>query len=79
MSLNRRDFLKLMGGTAAAFTFPSVILQGCKKALEEAAARTPVIWIQAQSCSGCSVSLLNYIDGIASVITETISLNFHFN
>jgi len=78
MSLNRRDFLKLMGGTAAAFTFPSVILQGCKKALENAGSRTQVIWIQAQSCSGCSVSLLNKIDpNIVTVITEYISLNFH--
>jgi hydrogenase small subunit len=78
MSLNRRDFLKLMGGTAAAFTFPSVMLQGCKKALEEASRRLPVIWLQGQSCSGCSVSLLNKIKpGIASVITEHISLNFH--
>src|SRR4030042_6087506 len=78
MSLNRRDFLKLMGGTAAAFTFPSVILQGCKRALEKAADRTAVIWIQGQSCSGCSVSLLNKIEpNIATVITEFISLNFH--
>jgi hydrogenase small subunit len=78
MSLNRRDFLKLMGGTAAAVTFPSVILQGCKKALEKATERTNVIWIQAQSCSGCSVSLLNKIDpNIAAVITEHISLNYH--
>jgi hydrogenase small subunit len=78
MSLNRRDFLKLMGGTAAAVTFPSVLIQGCKRALEKAAQRTNVIWIQAQSCSGCSVSLLNKMDpSIASVITEHISLNYH--
>lgn len=78
MSLNRRDFLKIMGGTTAAFAFPSVMLQGCKKALEKAAERTQVIWIQAQSCSGCSVSLLNKMDpSIVSVITEYISLNYH--
>ncbi|PKL39786.1 MAG: iron hydrogenase [Spirochaetae bacterium HGW-Spirochaetae-1] len=78
MSLNRRDFLKIMGGTTAAFAFPGVILQGCKKAIEKASARTPVIWIQAQSCSGCSVSLLNKVNpDIVSVITEYISLNYH--
>lgn len=78
MALSRREFLKVMGGTAAAFAFPSVILQGCKKALNKAAARTPVIWLQGQSCSGCSVSLLNKMNpDIASVITEHISLNFH--
>ncbi|MBN2161231.1 MAG: hydrogenase small subunit [Spirochaetes bacterium] len=78
MSLSRRDFLKIMGGTTAAFAFPSLVLQGCKKALEKAAERTQVIWIQAQSCSGCSVSLLNKMDpDIVSVITEYISLNYH--
>jgi hydrogenase small subunit len=78
MSLNRRDFLKLMGGTTAALAFPTVIWQGCKKALEEASKRLPVIWLQGLSCSGCSVSLLNKINpGIASVITEYISINFN--
>jgi len=78
MDLNRRDFIKLMGGTAAALTFPSVFFQGCKKAIEKAAARTPVIWLQGQSCSGCSVSLVNTTEPkIAALITEHISLNFH--
>lgn len=78
MSLSRRDFLRLMGGTAAIFAFPGVILQGCKRSLKKAAERTSVIWIQGQSCSGCSVSLLNKMDpDIASVITGFISLNFH--
>lgn len=78
MTLDRREFLKLMGGTAAVFTFSGVLLQGCKKAIREAAERTPVIWLQAQSCSGCSVSILNSLDpDIATVITEYISLNYH--
>ncbi len=82
MSISRRDFLKIMGGTTAAFAFPGVMLQGCKKAIEKAKERTQVIWIQAQSCSGCSVSLINKLpndDGpsIVPVITEYISLNYH--
>lgn len=82
MSISRRDFLKIMGGTTAAFAFPSVMLQGCKKALDKAKERTQVIWLQAQACSGCSVSLLNKMtndDGpsIVPVITEYISLNYH--
>lgn len=78
MSLSRRDFLKIMGGTTAALAFPGVLLQGCKKAIEKASARTQVIWIQAQSCSGCSVSLINKMNpDIVPVITEYISLNFH--
>ncbi len=78
MSLNRREFLKIMGGTAAVLTFPEVVFKGVKKSLQAAAKNTPVIWIQAQSCSGCSVSLLNTIDpDIPTLITEFISLNFH--
>lgn len=77
MSLNRRDFLKIMGGTSAALAFPGVMLQGCKKALENAAARTNIIWLEGQSCSGCSVSLLNKLNpDIVSVITEHLSLNY---
>ena len=77
MSLNRRDFLKIMGGTTAAVAFPGVMIQGCKKALENAAARTNVIWLEGLSCSGCSVSLLNKLNpDIVSFITEHISLNY---
>jgi len=77
MALNRRDFLKIMGGAGAAIAFPSVMIQGCKKALEKATERTNIIWLEGQSCSGCSVSLLNKINpDIVSVITEHISLNY---
>lgn len=77
MALNRREFLKIMGGTTAALAFPGVMIQGCKKALEQAAARTNVIWLEGQSCSGCSVSLLNKLNpDIATVITEHISVNY---
>ncbi|HNV46397.1 MAG TPA: hydrogenase small subunit [Spirochaetota bacterium] len=78
MTISRREFLKLMGGAAAIYAFPGVFIHGCQKMIEKAAARTNVIWLQGQSCSGCSVSLLNTAKpGIASVITEHISLNFH--
>ncbi|MBD3321837.1 MAG: hydrogenase small subunit [Chitinivibrionales bacterium] len=67
-----------MGGFGAALAFPNVLFQGCRKALYKAGKQTPVIWLQGQSCSGCSISLLNSIDpDIASVITAHISLNFH--
>jgi len=75
--MNRREFLKLMGGTTAALAFPGVMIQGCKKALEKAAERTNIIWLEGQSCSGCSVSLLNKLNpDIVTVITEHISLNY---
>ena len=35
MALNRREFLKVMGGAGAAIAFPSVMIQGCKGLLKE--------------------------------------------
>ncbi|MDY6934017.1 MAG: hydrogenase small subunit [Spirochaetota bacterium] len=77
-NLNRRDFLKLFGGTVAALSIPSAVLEGCKKEIQKAIEATPVIWLQGQSCSGCSVSLLNTTKpDAATLITKYISLNFH--
>ena len=68
----------MMGGASAAFAFPAVMIKGFDKALFAAAERTSVIWLQGQSCSGCSVSLLNSVNpDIVKLITEYISLNFH--
>jgi hydrogenase small subunit len=76
MTLNRRDFLRASSAIAAALT-----LNG-RAALEAVAAGTaapPVIWLQAQSCSGCSVSLLNTIHymSAADLLTGAIDLRYH--
>lgn len=43
-----------------------------------AAGRAPVLWLQGQSCSGCSVSLLDSDQpGAGQVLTQYISLKFH--
>jgi hydrogenase small subunit len=76
--VNRREFIRIVGGTTALFAFPEVILAGTKATLGKASSRTPIIWLQGQSCSGDSVSLLNSADpDIASFITSQISLHFH--
>lgn len=87
MSLSRRDFLELMGCTATAAVIPGIINCGgipsaVRQAIAEELQRSqlPVIWIQGQSCAGCSVSTLNAVHpDIAEVLTETISLQFHPN
>lgn len=77
-SLSRKDFLKLLGGTVTALTFPTALLEGCKEEIQKAVDATPLIWLQGQSCSGCSVSLLNTIEpDVPTLITKYISLNFH--
>jgi hydrogenase small subunit len=76
--MNRREFIKITGGITAIFTFPEVILAGTRVTVSKAAARASIIWLQGQSCSGDSVSLLNSEDpDIASLITNHVSLNFH--
>ena len=55
----RRDFLKLSAGSTAAlglllFSFPKF-----EKLFAASVAEIPVIWLQAGSCTGCSVSVLN--------------------
>ena len=54
-------------------------LPGMAEGLEElASGRAPVLWLQGQSCSGCSVSLLNAeMPGPADLITRYLSLYFH--
>ena len=75
---NRREFLQLSGGLALALSIPSAVFNACKKEIKMASEASPVIWIQGQSCSGCSVSLLNSTKpDITTLITKFISLNFH--
>ena len=75
MEVTRRDFMTAASALAAAF--------GCRNLPEACAAATsgppPVVWLQAQTCSGCSVSLLNSICllSAADLLTKTISLSYH--
>ncbi|MCD6319316.1 MAG: hydrogenase small subunit [Candidatus Desulfofervidaceae bacterium] len=79
MSLSRRDFLKLCGGTAAGISFSQMLVPEVVEALEKAAAgKPPVLWLQGAGCSGCSVSLLNTAHPkIADVLLKIIDLRYH--
>ncbi|MBF0119825.1 MAG: hydrogenase small subunit [Desulfobacterales bacterium] len=79
VNLSRRDFLSFCAKITALIglesTFVPQIAEGVSKLINNA---PPVIWLQGQSCSGCSVSLLNsYAPGPAELITRYISLKFH--
>jgi hydrogenase small subunit len=74
MGITRRDFLKASSAVAAAFG-----LKG-PAALAAAAPSSPsVVWLQAQGCSGCSVSLLNsiYYATVDGLLLNTLSLDYH--
>src|SRR5512137_2018833 len=73
MQLSRREFLKAaaaLGITAAEFS-----------RIQEAVAGNgdpPVIWLQGQGCTGCSVSFLNsiYYATVDDLLLNSISLEY---
>jgi len=78
-NLTRRDFLRLSGLIAAAAGLSAPQARAVAAGLQRLASGTPrVVWLQGQSCSGCSVSLLNTDQpGPVELLTEYISLVFH--
>ena len=72
MQLSRREFLK----TAAAVTVATVEFAKVQEALA-GNGDPPVIWLQGQGCTGCSVSFLNSVVNVRprpqfqSVLTVT--------
>ena len=73
--MSRRQFMKLAAGLGAAATINFTLLE---KAL--AGNGDPrVIWLQGQSCSGCSVSLLNSINitTVDDLLVNHINLEYH--
>jgi len=92
MEITRRDLLKTFAAIGAGLTVAgcsgTAVREGTSKEVKERvvgaikarASNTPVIWLQGQSCAGCSVSLLNSVHpDIAEVLTQTINLEFHSN
>lgn len=78
MNISRRDLLRAAAALAAAPGLRSSAALALERALsgEEG---VPVVWLQGQSCSGCSVSLLNsiYYTTADDLLLNTIDLKFH--
>jgi hydrogenase small subunit len=78
MALSRRKFLQLIGGSATAVGLSQLWLPQIVQAILDNPGNPPVIWLQGQGCTGCSVSTLNTVyPDIARVLTEIISLEFN--
>ena len=76
--ISRRSFLKTVTGTIAGIGISQMFNPALVLAMTEALETHPVLWIQGQGCTGCSVSLLNSVEpSIAKVLLEIISLQFH--
>jgi hydrogenase small subunit len=79
MDLTRRDFLKASSALAGAMGVVSTGLVGLEEAFGAEGASPPVVWLQGQSCTGCSISLLNtiYYATIDQLLTTTLDVDFH--
>jgi len=80
MDLTRRDFLKGAAAVAAALGCELPGVRRVQRALGAGDdAGLPVVWLQGQSCSGCSISLMNSIEygSIRDLLVETLDLEFH--
>ncbi len=81
MDLTRRDFMKATTALAGAMGVSASGLLQLQEAfgLEASSGGVPVVWLQAQSCSGCSVSLLNSIfyTTIDDLLVNSLDLDYH--
>lgn len=77
-NISRRDFLKFCAGTASILGLSEAAVPRIAKALEGAAKKPPVIWLEGQDCAGCTISFINSTNpGTAELILDTISLRYH--
>jgi hydrogenase small subunit len=81
MTISRRDFLKYCGASAAVLGLTGTDLLRLEQVLANPSAPT-VLWLHGSSCSGCSVSFLNYIStddptDAGDIILNHINLAYH--
>ncbi len=75
--ITRRDFLKACGALALAMGVGPAAVPRIARALEAAAARPPVVWVDFQECLGCteSMSKSRYPD-FTNIVLDMISLEY---
>ncbi len=80
-NITRREFMEVSAKLAAMMGLGASAIPRVANALEKlSGGAAPVVWLQGQSCSGCSVSLLDSENpGPAALLTKYISLQFHSN
>jgi len=78
MMISRREFLKYCTAVAGAMGLNASGLIKLQNVLA-AEGGPPVVWLQGQGCTGCSVSLLNSIYYMTAdeLLLNTIDLEFH--
>jgi len=83
MTLSRRDLLKASAAIASAIGLGAAGAYQASKALalESTQGGLPVVWLQGQACTGCSVSLLNSIKHgtIDRLLVSVLDVEYHPN
>ena len=76
-SVSRRSFIKFCSGVAVTIGLsPTAGAQIAQAVMNPK--RTPVIWLSAQECTGCTESLTRaHTSTIESLIFDSISLDYH--
>lgn len=76
--VSRRDFLKYCAATAALFGLSELeFVTGVVHALETSSKKPRVIWLEGQSCTGCTIALTQSCPPIATIVLDKISLRYH--
>ena len=71
--ISRRDFVRWAVATPAALTLMKDFPEKLAAALQDVVKEYPIIWLQASTCSGCSVYVINTIHpSIKNVILEQV-------
>ncbi len=79
-TVSRRHFVELSGGSVAALGMLLYRFPEFEQLLAEAVAEIPVIWLQAGTCTGCSVSVLNTLSPkIQNVLVDPVVPGKHFS
>ena len=78
-AISRRSFLQLSARLSMVMGLGASAIPRVAEALEELSqGLAPVLWLQGQCCSGCSISLLDSeAVSPAKLLTHYISLGFH--
>lgn len=80
-TVSRRQFLKHAGATAALLGMSEAMIPQIAKALQElVSTKPPIIWIQGQNCTGCSISFLNSnYPSVAQLVLDDLSVRYQPN
>lgn len=78
MRITRRDYLRASTAAGVALSLKASGMLDIEKAWA-AGTKPVVLWLQAQGCTGCSVSFLNsiYYATVDTLLTQTLDVQYH--